>query len=85
MIHFEEWLAEIERLGRNSMGEGSTVQELSMATGKSKDLVRRYLAQAKEAGRLVTGLAKRETLIGRMAMVPVYTVKPAKVVSKKRR
>jgi hypothetical protein len=85
MIHFEEWLAEIERLGRESKGEGATVRELAQATGKSEKLVREYLAKAKAAGRLVIGVAKRENLLGRMVTSPVYTVKPAKRSNAKNR
>lgn len=75
-IGLTEWLAELERLQADQPG-GATVREISEHTGRSTEIVRLMLHQAKRDGRLEIVKAFRDTLAGYKQRLTTYRILPA--------
>lgn len=55
-----------------------TAEELAVAAGVSKDVVRSRIALLHRAGRVVVHTARRPNVLGKLVPKPAYTILPAK-------
>jgi hypothetical protein len=81
-ITLDDLLAAFAEAGvTDAAHDGKTLGELSAAWRCSRTIALRYVAQAKQLGKLRVGRAPRERLDGMVVPVPVYSFivdKPAK-------
>ena len=72
-ITLDEWAAEIERLAARAE-DGQTAAEMAALTGACIYRVRKMLARAKAAGRLVIARKAVISIDGRPMHAPCYTI-----------
>lgn len=84
-INFDEWLAELERLGAGDRGDQDalTVQEWMERSGKREDAIRRYIRQGLSEGVMECVRKKVFRMDGVLVPVPAYRVVKKKAKGKK--
>jgi hypothetical protein len=85
-IQYEEWLAELARLGELSAptGAGLTTQAIACRTGWSVEKVRKHLALAAAEGRLVRTRVNEPNVAGYSSPKTAYRILPAAGKGKKK-
>ena len=76
-IGYEEWLAEMERLGRESPSSSGllTVNEIAEVRGETIGIVRDKLKRASCTGNLIVGRKRVTRIDGMSTLVPAYRIK----------
>jgi len=85
-ISTEQWLAELERLTRESKVDGHTANELAEVWSCGISSARRRIKSLHRLGRIeYVGLKNVPAIDGTQRKAPAYRLKPIKPVGKERR